>query len=333
MGKPSAPTPPDPTKTAAAQTSSNTDTALANARLAAVNQNTPYGSVSYTSTPSSTNIGGQNIPTYTQNINLSPQQQALYNKTTGIEGQALDTASRGLGAAQGVLGSQFDLSGAPSLQTGINTSNVPQLPQLQQFGPNDFSADRQRVEQAQLGRFNQDFPQLQEAALSRANAEGIQRGSEGYDNVQKGLERQQVDAANQAIMAGGAEQSRLFGLGQAANAQQMAANQQQFGQNQAQYGAGNQARQQYLNEMQLSRNQPINELTALLGTSQIQTPTGAPNFGVAVQPTNVAGITNAGYQNQLGQYQAQLQASPWGAIGNLAGALGGGYLGNPNTRL
>jgi hypothetical protein len=311
VGKPSAPTPPDPTKTAQAQTASNVDTALASSRLAAVNQNSPYGSVSYSSSPSDVNVGGQNIPSYTQNVSLSPTQQSLYDKTTGIEGQALDTARSGLGGAANVLGSPLSLSGGPALQSSINTANVPQLP-----GVNDFSADRNKVVAAQLSRFNQDFPQLQEAALSRANAEGIQRGSEGYDNVQKQLDRQQVDAASQAELAGGAEQSRLFGLGAQAN-------QQQFAQNQAQYGAGNQARQQYLNELQLSRNQPINELTALLGTSQIQTPSGAPNFGVQVQPTNTAGIINSGYQNQLGQYQANLAASPWAGLGNLAGTLGG----------
>lgn len=48
---PSAPTPPDPQKTAAAQTVSNIETANANAALNRVNQYTPWGSLTYTRTP------------------------------------------------------------------------------------------------------------------------------------------------------------------------------------------------------------------------------------------------------------------------------------------
>lgn len=50
------------------------------------------------------------------------------------------------------------------------------------------------------------------------------------------------------------------------------------------------------------RNQPLNELTGLLGASQVQT----PQFG-STPYTDVAGITQQGYQNQLGQYNQQQQ--------------------------
>ncbi|TPM33736.1 tail fiber domain-containing protein [Mesorhizobium sp. B2-2-2] len=48
MGKGSAPEPPDPQKTATAQTGTNLSTAQANAALGNVNQVTPYGSLTYT---------------------------------------------------------------------------------------------------------------------------------------------------------------------------------------------------------------------------------------------------------------------------------------------
>lgn len=48
MGKPKAPTPPDPKETAAAQTGTNISTAQANAVLGNVNQITPYGNLTYT---------------------------------------------------------------------------------------------------------------------------------------------------------------------------------------------------------------------------------------------------------------------------------------------
>jgi len=45
MCAPSAPAPPDPMKQAAAQTSSNVSTAIANAALGNINEYTPQGSV------------------------------------------------------------------------------------------------------------------------------------------------------------------------------------------------------------------------------------------------------------------------------------------------
>nr|DAF83379.1 MAG TPA: Neck appendage protein [Caudoviricetes sp.]DAK00511.1 MAG TPA: Neck appendage protein [Caudoviricetes sp.] len=50
MGKPKAPTPPDPKETAAAQTGTNLATAQANAVLGNVNQITPYGNLTYNQT-------------------------------------------------------------------------------------------------------------------------------------------------------------------------------------------------------------------------------------------------------------------------------------------
>lgn len=50
------------------------------------------------------------------------------------------------------------------------------------------------------------------------------------------------------------------------------------------------------------RNQPLNELTGLLGASQVQT----PQFG-QTPFTDVAGITQQGYANQMGQYNAGQQ--------------------------
>lgn len=55
------------------------------------------------------------------------------------------------------------------------------------------------------------------------------------------------------------------------------------------------------------RAQPLNEILALAGQSQVQTPTfgATPQTGIA--GTDVAGITNAGYNQQLQQYNAGQQ--------------------------
>lgn len=76
-----------------AQTTSNVDTAKAQARLNAVNQVGPDGSITYTAGPE---VGG--IPQYTQTTTLSPVQQALLDTNnatkTNLAGVAKDASSR-----------------------------------------------------------------------------------------------------------------------------------------------------------------------------------------------------------------------------------------------
>src|SRR6185312_6121208 len=84
MGKPSAPTPPNPKDTAAASTGTNVATALANASLNHVNQVGPNCSLTYNQTGTSKFTDpytGQSydIPNYTQTTTLSPDQQKLYD--------------------------------------------------------------------------------------------------------------------------------------------------------------------------------------------------------------------------------------------------------------
>lgn len=79
-------------------------------------------------------------------------------------------------------------------------------------------------------------------------------------------------------------------------------------------------RSQAFNEAVQTRNQPINELSALLSSSQV----AAPNMGTSATPqASVAGVDYTGLVNS--NYQAQA-ASAGGALGGLfglAGAVGG----------
>lgn len=359
MGKstPQPPPPVDAEKLASATGAANKDTAIATARLNAVDQYTPYGSVTYNEIPYSPGtydpntgqyVGGSggdpSVPRFQQNINLSPEQQALYNSTTAAQQQALNTGQQSLANVQGTLSSPFSLSGLPSLQTGasggplsygINTSNLTQLP-----GASDFGAERRRVEDALMSRFNEDYGKQQENTISRLNNQGLQAGSTAYNDQLNNLERSRNDALAQAVLAGGQEQSRLFNLASQARGQQFGENQaqssfyntaQQQAWQQALQNASmqNQARQQSIGEQQLLRSQPINEFATLLGLGgNIQTPTGSPGFGVNVQPTDVMGAYGLQQQGLQNNYNQQLAANNafWGGLGNLGGALGGSWI-------
>lgn len=314
MGKsvPSPPPAPDPVATANAQGASNKETAIAQGRLNAVNQNSPYGTVTYTETP---NPNDPSVPNFTQNVTFSPQQQSLYNTGLGIEQQAANTAGQALSNVQNTLSSPFSLSGLPTLQTGVKAGYLPS-------SAADFQAQGDATTNALMQRFNTDWNNQQEATQAQLNAQGAQLGSKQYDVANDQLNRARNDALSQALLAGNQEQNTLFG-------QQLASQGQQFSQGQQNAALQNQGRQQAISEQQLVRSQPINEIATLLGLGGgIQTPTGAPNFGVNIGNTDVLGAYGLQQQALQNNYNQQLAArnAGIGALGNLFGTLGGAAL-------
>jgi hypothetical protein len=82
-----------------------------------------------------------------------------------------------------------------------------------------------------------------------------------------------------------------------------------FNNNAAQQGFGNQQsmRSNYLNEQYASRNQPINEIAALLGTGQVQNPNFMNTAAPGVANTDYAGMVGQNYQQKLAAWQQQQQ--------------------------
>jgi hypothetical protein len=88
-----------------------------------------------------------------------------------------------------------------------------------------------------------------------------------------------------------------------------------------------QGRGQAMGELAAIRNQPLNEISSLMGGSQIV----APNFGI-FQPqgaatTDVAGLINNNYNQRMGNWQqqnAQQQSLLGGMFGLGASAITGG---------
>ncbi len=73
----------------------------------------------------------------------------------------------------------------------------------------------------------------------------------------------------------------------------------------AKLNAENQARQQYLSEQYALRNQPINEISALLSGSQVQSPQFVNTNMPTIPTTDTAGIINNNYQQQVAKAQAE----------------------------
>lgn len=478
MGKstPKPPPAPDPVAIANAQTKSNLNTAIAQTALNNTNINSPYGSQTFTQT-GSTNVNGIAIPQYTQNITLSPAEQAKLDATNAIQQQALGVGSDQLNAVSNSLSKPVDFSGAPSqvtsvsggpiktsvpgqtletnldapgqlktsvpgqtyntyvpgqtyqnsfgdggdIQKQIDMSGIPNIP-----GIDDFSADRARVEEALMSRLNPQFQKDQADLENQLITQGFTRGTQAFQDQLDVLNRAKNDARFQAVLAGGQEQSRLFGLGMGARQQMFneamnkggfansaqaqaygqalgrgqfyndsignqfgmdmsranfenaakgaqfntdltaanfenqsvaqklqqdiarmnavnaaksgqqsmdtsaasfsnAAQAQDFMQQQQNAALNNTGRQQYIQEMLTERNQPLNELAALLGTSGgVNMPTFTAPSQTAIAPTNTMAAEQM-KQDALNQaYQAKLaqSQSAMGGMFDLAGGIG-----------
>lgn len=348
MGK-STPKAPDPVATANAQAAANRDTAITQSQLNMVDQIGPWGNVTYdqSGSRSFTDANGKLVstPTYTATTTLSPSQQAIFDQSQAAQGNLAGIASDQSAFLRNYLGSGMDVSGLPDLQSsfgsgynanfngnlglqtdaGLQTSLGPGYT-TSYAGADDFSADRQRVEDALWQRMAGDRDSASSDLRTQLANRGIQEGSAAWNAEMERMERQNTDARLATILAGGQEQSRLVGLARdaavfgnesilgrfgAENAAKLAGaqfgndartTQGQFGmtaqqaQNAAaaqEAGFSNSARQQGMAEQFALRNQPLNEISALLSGTQVSNPAqmtaATPQTGVA--GTDIIGPT------------------------------------------
>lgn len=227
----------------------------------------------------------------------------------------------------------------------------------------DFSEDRQKVEDALMSRLNPSLSQDREALEARLASQGISMGSEAYESAMDDFGRQSNDARMTAILGAGQEQSRLAGLEAQRAGFENAAQGQAFQQGMAQAAFGNDtqqamhqnevqaigmnnnsalqsfnadmakasaqtdARNAALSEQFAVRNQPLNELSAMMSGAQVQNPSFVNTNPAQIANTDFAGI-QAGYdQAQQQRYQSQMSAwnNIWGGLGGLGGAAIGAF--------
>lgn len=194
-----APSAPDPIQTANAQATANKEAVAESAKVNAVDQTSPYGTVRYRRNADGTPAE--------QITSLAPlQQQALDQQnqlSTILGGRAIDQ-------------SQY-------------------LPQdkfsLQQFGPapfaTDFGAQSQQVRDAvynqAMGMLNPSFEAENRNLEQQVANRGLPVAGEAAQLLRDQASRRQGDARNQAlfsaIQAGGNEQNRLFNLSNTARQQ------------------------------------------------------------------------------------------------------------------
>lgn len=328
MKSPKAPTPPDPVTTANAQSTANNQSAAYNAALNRFDEYTPLGSRTYTTNGTDPTTGA---PIYRSDINLTPEGQQLYDSE--LQGQLAlgEQANSMLGRLNETYGSNFDPGNLPERTGNLDLSQLPKQP-----GIDDFSADRQRVEDSTFGRYKRlldpEYERQDENLTSRLANQGITQGSTAYDRERGRFSRERdsayLNAADAALAAGGAEQSRLFGMGSQARSQGLAEALQagQF---------GNESRGRALQESLALRSLPLNEYSAFRSGSQVQLPQFGSTAQVGTAPGDVQGNIYRNYQGALDQYNAGVAGNNalLSGLFSAAGTLGGAAIGASDKRL
>lgn len=183
MGKPAAPSAPDPYQTAGAQTGANQQNAAYLAALNRMNTYGPTGSQTYKNEGTDPTTGA---PIYSSSTTLSPEQQALYNSNTsnqlnqsGFAGNALDRARE---------------SYKP-----INT---------------DWGSQQQKSQDALYGRntmyLDPQYAREEKAQDAKLAAQGITPGSEAYKNAHDQFsegKNQAYEAARDNSITGATQQT------------------------------------------------------------------------------------------------------------------------------
>lgn len=320
MGKPDSPAPPDPVKQAQAQTQTNVATAQANAALGNVNQITPTGSLTYEQTgqrfiddpngqtywigpngqiQSSRPAGSTGTRSVVAGYNTNPdtgEQVPRYRKVSAGTAPEGWTSKRGYTVPQYTATQKLSEAEQKKLdlgqQAGINLGHlaVEQSGKLRDLMGSPVSLDNEATEARlfELGRKRLDpmMSEREEALRTRLANQGIAIGSEAYDREMRNFSQGQNDAYNSLLLGG---------------------------------------RGQAVQEALAQRNQPINEITALMSGSQVS----QPNFvnvnqgGGGIPTTDMAGLQQAGFQNRFGAYNSQLNSynQTMGGLMSAAGAV------------
>ena len=157
-----------------------------------------------------------------------------------------------------------------------------------------FDEARDQSLEALMGRMNPMMQRDEDAMQTRLANQGIGIGSRAFSAAQDDASRARNDARLGAILESGDEQARMM---------QMDA---------------------------MQRSQPINEITALLGGSQVATPNFQVNRPSGIPTTDVGGLINQNFQQRQGNYNTAMNNWQTG-IGGLFG-MGAAFLSDERAK-
>jgi hypothetical protein len=302
------------------------------------NQITPWGTKTTTQT-------GPKDTDYTVTTALNPADQARLDQQRGIEKGLMDLAPDALTNVYNHLSQDVNTANLPPMAYEVDTRGQKNLDYSglpgAQYGVGSTDAIRKEMEDAAWGKYISRAQPLQQQQTDQlntriANMGGVTTGA-GAQKMSGALATQQGDQNRQAIFdsilqGGNAAQQeqnmRLAGANLWNTSRDQDANllNQQTGFNNAvnqtdvqnafaNANLTNATRQQGLNENAQLRQMPLNELMAMLGGTQVNSPQFQPINPTQIQPAPIFDAAKAENANNTSSAN-----STTGAIGGIASA-------------
>lgn len=221
---------------------------------------------------------------------LTYSQSGTYRYTDPYTGQSYDlpqyTATTSLSGMGQQIKDQTDQTQLNLAQTGAQQSGF-----LRDYLGNVWNPDTSAIEGRlmELGwqRLDPRFAQQEDQLRTRLANQGVTAGSEAWNREMSALNQSKNDAYNSLMLQG---------------------------------------RGQAFSELQAMRNQPINEISALLSGSQVSSPNVSMFQPQGAATTDVAGLINQNYNQRLQGWQTQ-QAQRQSLLGGLFGLGAAGITG------
>jgi hypothetical protein len=302
----SQPSPPDPYATAAAQNQQNMQASQYSTAASNANEVNPYGTVSYKAIEQ-VPVYGQNgqitsyAPRYERTTALSPDQQKLL----GLETQSKYN--------MGTAGVEQSAKLREHLNKGMDTSQWQAwgaTPGKQDLRQDAGPTDRASIEKQMMESYDRNTKGTNEAQEASLAARGLSPGGQGYGGWQMQRDDTRAEQARQAYLTSGDEARK-------AQAAYNDVGTQRFNMDQAVSQYQNNLRGAQATEAYAGRNQPINEITALMSGSQATIPQFQPFSGSPISPSNIGQYISDNYKAESAA-AAQTNAGIFSMIGGLA---------------
>jgi hypothetical protein len=261
-------------------------------------------------------IDTSNVPALTTSLNFQAPAATPTLQGGFDQGGAVQTGYNAGGPIQKSVSLQPSVALQNSVNQWYNPTTFAQGPGSIQtsMGPSDFSADRQAVVDALNARTQPQLDRQRAALMSSLANQGIDNGSEAWNNAVNQFGRQANDANLQNVLAGSQEQSRLFGLDLSQAQFGNQAQQQGYDQAQGRGLFGLQATNQN-NQAALNAGNFYNQAALNSGNFYNQSALASGNFANSAQgQQNSQNAAAAGFNNSAvnQQYSQNMGAAQFG---------------------
>lgn len=230
-------------------------------------QNTPFGQTQWEQSSTLDPSTGQPVNRWTQNTTLTPESQRALDAQLGLTADRSELGGSMMSRAEAEYGEKMDWSQLPGVTGGADARQ----------------AAEDSIYNRSTSRLDPQWQQAEEQKMAQLVAQGLRPGDKAYDQEMENMQRAKTDAygraTDSAIIGGGQEASR-------------------------QYGMESNERNRQLAETMQQRGFSLNEINALISGQQVGMP-NMPTFNQAAAGNNFMEAASAQDSSDMNRFSAE----------------------------